>query len=1074
MIKSFAEGRKILEEKLGKKTLKDYMREVIPQAGDIELLKAFAASYLFDVSPRQSIPEVFSLPDIISDSFKNTRSVLLDGFGRDPFSFIRFGTFAVKSFNEFKVAYDSCSFPFRHPEISIALVISILQTSEQPENNAFLEAKTAVEKLGVQGALFNKDQFLKIRNAVLYYQVITHQFSRPNDKMASETVRKIKALIVDQKSRMILYKSFFTGQVASGIKANEFLTEQGISTRYSSTETRAWDTAGNRARLDERLTDLGRVTEMASSLDPVDLICADYRLKAEHRKNKKENSDYKDTDYPLELGAVFNTLIAMLSRVKSHEYVAVFLPSPEFIRKWLDDKMLVGINIVFIVASYQESVLWQIQTGTAKRTEDWKPECKANSYEKREEIAFYSLQEFVSNYDVRKASFGLSVVFSSEKNGKDFLSPVLSDLIKERRLGSEILCFGSDLSLKSKASFFTAINKSNNYKIESILFMPDNLNIASPKSKNLWYAKEQASGSPKRDVRWRGEVSSDEHGTLVIRNQWKFIKSTVGEIPIPELGRKSLRKQIETEYLAQNKKFQIGAHSGERLTREPIEFVPGIPVHYSYSINDSGKITVHAYVTDGKAKVQNSDGSTILENESEIESWIRDEFPYMKKTKRNVTEGSRSVYIHDVIAEAYKIQYRGKPICLKTLLYIHMQRINEDIKKDIKSRSEDALRILVSFSESEYGEKNLETIMPEDMVDFLNDTIHDSDAIIGGVRALSISLDIAKREGNIDINPAKAFLADEDRRRKAMLNIRSKLAMKSLPMMKMRELVSSIKKKVDGGEPIYAGVMIKALTGLETRTICALQWRDFIQVPLFSFYQLLIYKRLSDENKLETFENELSFRCIPCAETLTSVLNTVKSHLEKNGMYNGNSPIVIESYSDTKSFSRRTKLTEAIRNMVNSLGLKRQKLFLDDETTTDLTEYNGDFLRSNFRYMAQDIAKMNHDEIAYILGNNPETVLEKHYIDNARDTSQLALYTKLRRIDSIISAVKGRPYAEKEFVITDDWGQGPSEIAGLQKVSVTAPVDIDQDYEIEIESDFGVYLDNGDKNGRESDSRKLE
>lgn len=1058
------DGRKVLKESLGEKDLKTYLCEFIPNAGDTDLLKAYAVSFLTDRNPEVQIPEVFRLSvDFASDSFKEVRTLLINGYGKDPFSFIRFGVpLAVKSFYEFRNAYKVCRFPVNHEELSLVLVISILKYAELPEKDAFRETVKASEQIGLHEGFITLPQFLKFRSLALFHQVIDSIGDEEKRGFAHEAVKKLKDQIDSKTVRFDFYRRYYEGFFSDGYSASRFLEESSVTTKYSKTETRAGDLKGNVIRRDDRFSSFDTISANMDRVDPVDLISADYVLKAAHRKG--DSSDKKDTDDPLSLGIVYNTLSSMLSKVRRNEYVVFFFASPEFIRKWLEDDLLRGFPAIFVVESHQESILWQIQTGRAER-KDWKTGCRAERYitDERKEIAFYAFSDYLKDNDVKKAHIGLSMVFSAEIESKDesFLAQ-MGELVKDRRMGNRILCFNMDRSLKSRQSFFSSVNESGSYSIESMMFLPDNLNTAEPKSKNLWGATlRNESRTGERFCRWRLEESFKHSGMNLLRNRWIYNKKCPDCVLVPELGRKGIRRYIELEYKQSvSRDIQPGPHSGSRQKRDPIEFVPGIAVHYSFSNLKSGKINVHAYVTDGKAEIEGSGANVTLNDESEVESWIRNRYPYKAMHPRNRNDKEEPFYIQDVISEACRHQFKDKEICLKTFLYIHITEIVERIKKDVGKHSEDALKMLVMFSESEKGEIALSRIRAEDMVDFLNTEEHDADDVINGLIAFSVVLNIAKREGNVESNYVKALLDNEERSRRALANVRSKLAIKSLTQTQMYEICSFIRRKIRNGETIYAGVMIKLLTGLETRVVCALQWRDYQWVRRYGFHQLQVYKTISTKGSPEAFKNSFrQYRCIPCAESLTEMLDLIRNQLEEKGLYKEDNPLITEDYSNTTGYLKPSKLLDAVREAIRSLGVKGLELSLNDETDTDIAVYKGDFLRENFRYYAQDVGKMSFDEIAFIFGSEPETVFACHYCDPSRDSSQLVLYTKLRRIDALLESKKrGRPFSDKEFEVSDKWSHGSSKISGIQKVRVLAPVDHERDYEIEIKSDYGVHV----------------
>lgn len=69
---------------------------------------------------------------------------------------------------------------------------------------------------------------------------------------------------------------------------------------------------------------------------------------------------------------------------------------------------------------------------------------------------------------------------------------------------------------------------------------------------------------------------------------------------------------------------------------------------------------------------------------------------------------------------------------------------------------------------------------------------------------------------------------------------------------------------------------------------------------------------------------------------------------------------------------------------------------------TNLSHYQGDFFRENMRYWCLEWCRFTPDELAYYIGNMPETTLGRHYCDFMAEGSLLIHAVKLRRLDSIL------------------------------------------------------------------------
>ena len=105
-----------------------------------------------------------------------------------------------------------------------------------------------------------------------------------------------------------------------------------------------------------------------------------------------------------------------------------------------------------------------------------------------------------------------------------------------------------------------------------------------------------------------------------------------------------------------------------------------------------------------------------------------------------------------------------------------------------------------------------------------------------------------------------------------------------------------------------------------------------------------------------------------------------------------------------------SSLDRLCRDVISLLGIPDHIIEIPDKEKgtkeTNLSHYGGDFFRENFRYWALNKAKFTIDEVLYLIGNKPETTFGIFYCDYLNDASQLVLYTKLLRLDTLFSENK--------------------------------------------------------------------
>ena len=189
---------------------------------------------------------------------------------------------------------------------------------------------------------------------------------------------------------------------------------------------------------------------------------------------------------------------------------------------------------------------------------------------------------------------------------------------------------------------------------------------------------------------------------------------------------------------------------------------------------------------------------------------------------------------------------------------------------------------------------------------------------------------------------------------------------------------------------------------------CALCWRDLRKVEGEDFYELIINKKFgSSGTQSIPIVGRWLARELPVIRMLESILLKHKRAAQKLLMAQGRSDISIEDCpiihapeDPTKPVRTRT-LNAYVQTMLATLNMPSHWASMPKGNgqfkITDTNLKSRNFLRSNFEYNMITFAKMDEDEIAYMMGRTPVSVMALHYISRNHSKSKKALFLKMRK-----------------------------------------------------------------------------
>ena len=290
-------------------------------------------------------------------------------------------------------------------------------------------------------------------------------------------------------------------------------------------------------------------------------------------------------------------------------------------------------------------------------------------------------------------------------------------------------------------------------------------------------------------------------------------------------------------------------------------------------------------------------------------------------------------------------------------------------------------------------------------------------------RQLNLILQIAVHSRYIRFNPIAQFLrelstqaTEEQREVRNALTKKTFTTTEELDMLaflfgEITPLSGALPVKRYVAQSIWLAGAIRLFTGMSVREVCALTWKDFVQIQGTDIYQFHVTKFVNEEGILVNHlaKGDLKkLRRIPLAPFLTAMLLERYTYLEERfpGHPIKEHPIILQeeiqkvSDKEVPRFSRPRYVGKKCKEMVEAANIPEQFLLLPDaegDVMTDIFKYQGDIFQSNFKYRANHTCALTRGELNYILGLEPPDTFSRHYCDYTNDLIQYAISKKLER-----------------------------------------------------------------------------
>lgn len=806
-----------------------------------------------------------------------------------------------------------------------------------------------------------------------------------------------------------------------------------------------------------RIKLITKALKLMAKFSPLELICAISVRKKDGTANERNKTEayILPNDITLENGLVYSSFFSGVAP-ESDSHILVLLPTPHFINKVLWSSEYKDHKITFVLEdnSICDAILYQASDPS------YAPAIGSN-------IHFTTYQKWIETNDICEIKYTHVLLFGTRLSITSCpeLAAILLDRCKEN---ASLLVLEPSQYIEVRDYL---IQNTDKITIDKIALIPQGINNST---------------RPRRKVLIRFIIRSNDH----IDTQLKPIElhtytlntvlktqalSAMQEEPVlidwtdfcknPQSLRKLYSKEIVLRRPAGRERNPSFAH----------EITPDVVVWCSktYPNGNQCRPRLEAYVCEpapasriysGFAERGNRIKTTIKHTTSipdeNILDWLENVYPYSviapKRIKNNIDSTLSITSIRDEIITHYTEYLSGQNIALKTLWYLYPSL------EDHYSKS--SYQILSSMMSTLIGEQRVCDLTAE-LCEYLLSTEYpdlSQDNLWTKFEILSTALDEAVSLGYCPSNNLRLALRQAHVRDKLFAQVRNALTKKHFTQSELQKVYGYILDRIEMGQSLYLGVLIRLLTGLESKIVCALRWCDLLYSPEYDLFSAVIARKINEDGSFEGFSDNEDYLLFPIMEQLRSII----LHVKQSGRIHNDNQLILGSLLPPESnrhYVKPSLLNQLTREAILSLGLDERVISLprqgDMQHETDLNKYHGDIIRQNFRFWATEAAKLNTDELSYLLRNKPSTTLGCYYCDFLNEASQLMLQVKLNRIDAILHNCPSKAKKHTLHVSTNCIFKTEAEEGVKKRILLEISSKSETNIELSINSQYGVTIE---------------
>ena len=849
----------------------------------------------------------------------------------------------------------------------------------------------------------------------------------------------------------------------------------------------------------ERKKLLRKAVSLMAKTSPMDVLCGiSLSKKASDCKLLSAAPGDSPTiirnDVTLENGLIYSLLTsAFLANLEAETETIIFFPTPFFVRKWIADSALAKKKVTFVMGDSMSAELlnFYISEGTYTAKRD-------------EKLSFICYETWLKSMEGDKKFHWKEAMLFAAGRSLEEQNAWYATIKKTAKSPVEIHALISSKEFENARSPFASELADPRIQLRSLALIPQGINNSTQPRRKLFL---NASFDP--------DIPSDEKKEPQKTRLYAFTLNT--DFKVQALSQRHLLPQnrgflsIEQGKLAELDQSVRQLFQAELLERRAAgrqknvaisyEFTPDITIWCSKSYpKKDGYPRLEAYICKPppRGKVQRGyleRGAQIPETIKRTTSftgrdiceWLEKTYPFSYRYERNYYRDERAklgdsserlpakpakprVSIRETIIEKTAAQFEKANLALKTLWYIYPCLEDLMSGRDYKLLSEMML--------TELGQNYVADMTEDACITQIEDLYpEESQAQLRRrCQILYTVFELARKQGHCRENPLQQLVTDEQHSNKMLAKIRGSLAVRSLTKEELTDVFQTITAKLESGETAYLGVLIRLLTGLESNIVCALKWGDFEEIADYGIYRLVVAHQVTNDGEtVRGFDSLEDYRLLPCCKLLAAYLLQQKRATQESlaSHYGGsirNFPIVTASgekarWQDYEVMLAPKELERVSREILSAARLDAHMVTIPDyqkgSKETNLSHYQGDFFRENFKYWAQELCKFTTDELAYHVGNIPATTFGKFYCDFLNDVSQLTLYVKLQRLGAILACKEETMAVRKTY-------EGHSAFAHAFPAKGSRPAQIhiclSQEshggtVQVAVENRFGLHID---------------
>lgn len=709
-------------------------------------------------------------------------------------------------------------------------------------------------------------------------------------------------------------------------------------------------------------------------------------------------------DISVENGILYREFTSELNPLDPNTHVFIVSPSPFFLMKWLVDDSLTQVKATLLYSNPAEYTLVKTNIDRLKRTtidvqffDDW-----LERFSKKSPVTYTNTLVFSRN------------IHPSQE--QDLWKTIMDSFPRPYH----ILEIFSSNQLQQTGGFHRKHWANDDISVPELMILPQGILLGTTPSRKFIARiriQSTSSGDLKTDqVTLKSYQLSREYSRQLLKN---YPKNNMVVTKEEMLSGKSIR-QLYHETL----RLQLSS-GNERNMPQFIEFTPELFIWYTTSFKGELKHPkVEAYFclrpdeTKARRKLLNRGkrlDDTVKRTSKipleDVETWLEHVYPFEKVYGRNrgssdeiSTKPQKNVQ-NEFISRC-KDTFLGQPISLKLLWYLH-----PDLSDYF---SEDDYEIFTQLACSDLGFLNIGQATEADFTQYIYYTQENTRPSTQRLQLMILSqaLEFATTFGYCRSNVLQNLAMEKNGDgRDALSEIRGALAKRSFTPVEMKKIYDVIVNKLDQEEEFqYLGLLIRLMTGLESNIVCALCWDDLQLVEGYDFHEFVIWRQLENGGGVyKGFNKEYSYRRIPCPLLLYKHLekqwnNVCLATADLSLATRKKLPIVttktaLENKVLQRSVYRPIDLEKISRTVVRAVNIPPRVILVPDQekgtVETNLSHYSGDIFRSNFRSHGLQAARLEVGELAYLIGNKPQTTFESHYFDYMNDGEQFIIWTKL-------------------------------------------------------------------------------